>query len=94
MTTILLFCFQLGEIAYHDFRGIFSNEEEKESIVKDLGEESKVHCVVSYSQGSLLLLLCWIHPIAQKLLTLFHTWLCILHQQLCFTDCGTLHIMQ
>ncbi|XP_020623706.1 alpha-adducin-like [Orbicella faveolata] len=31
----------LGEIAYHDFRGIFSNEEEKESIVKDLGEESK-----------------------------------------------------
>lgn len=42
MTGILLFCFQLGEIAYHDFRGIFSNEEEKESIVKDLGEESKV----------------------------------------------------
>lgn len=42
MTGILLFCFQLGEITYHDFRGIFSNEEEKESIVKDLGEESKV----------------------------------------------------
>lgn len=42
MTGILLFCFQLGEIAYHDFRGIFSNEEEKESIVKDLGDESKV----------------------------------------------------
>ena len=40
--TGILFCFQLGEIAYHDFRGIFSNEEEKESIVKDLGEESKV----------------------------------------------------
>lgn len=32
----------LGEVAYHDFRGIFSNEEEKESIVKDMGEESKV----------------------------------------------------
>ena len=32
----------LGEIAYHDFRGILTNEEEKESIVKDLGEESKV----------------------------------------------------
>ncbi|XP_078355962.1 gamma-adducin-like [Oculina patagonica] len=32
----------LGEISYHDFRGIFTNEEEKESIVKDLGEENKV----------------------------------------------------
>lgn len=32
----------LGEVAYHDFRGIFSNEEEKESIAKDIGEESKV----------------------------------------------------
>lgn len=33
---------QLGEVTYHDFRGIFTNEEEKETIVKDLGEESKV----------------------------------------------------
>ncbi|KAJ7333519.1 Adducin 3 (Gamma) [Desmophyllum pertusum] len=32
----------LGEITYHDFRGIFTNEEEKDSIVKDLGEKSKV----------------------------------------------------
>ena len=27
---------------YHDYRGIFSDDEEKESIIKDLGEESKV----------------------------------------------------
>ena len=33
---------QLGGISYHDFRGIFTSEEEKESIVKDLGDENKV----------------------------------------------------
>lgn len=38
----LLSLLQLGEVSYHDFRGIFTNEEEKESIVKDLGEENKV----------------------------------------------------
>lgn len=32
---------ELGEISYHDFRGIFTNEEEKESIVKDLGDKNK-----------------------------------------------------
>lgn len=31
----------LGEVSYHDFRGIFTNEEEKESIVKDLGDRNK-----------------------------------------------------
>lgn len=32
----------VGEVSYHDYRGIFTNDEEKESIVKDLGEENKV----------------------------------------------------
>ena len=39
--TLSILC-QLGEISYHDFRGIFTNEEEKESIVKDLGDKNKV----------------------------------------------------
>ena len=34
--------FKVGEASYHDYRGIFTNDEEKESIVKDLGEENKV----------------------------------------------------
>lgn len=38
---ISLEALSLGEVTYHDFRGIFTNEEEKETIVKDLGEESK-----------------------------------------------------
>ncbi|KAK2572413.1 Gamma-adducin [Acropora cervicornis] len=35
----------LGEVSYHDFRGIFTNEEEKESIVKNLGDKNKVKAI-------------------------------------------------
>ncbi|EDO42734.1 predicted protein, partial [Nematostella vectensis] len=32
----------LGEIAYHDFRGILLDENEKDAIINELGEKSKV----------------------------------------------------
>ena len=43
--TLSILC-QLGEVSYHDFRGIFTNEEEKESIVKDLGDKNKVPMIL------------------------------------------------
>ena len=43
---IFVILFKVGEVSYHDYRGIFTNDEEKESIVKDLGEENKV-CTLS-----------------------------------------------
>lgn len=37
---------QVGEISYHDFQGILVNEAEKESIVNDFKENSKVRAVL------------------------------------------------
>lgn len=48
----------IGPIAYHDYQGIVSDEEERESIVRDLGDKNVSNVFLSLIKDSFFLYLC------------------------------------